>query len=82
MRRKAFVLIEVEKGEAGIVAAELDGKAGIVSADRVFGRCDLVAVIEAADINGLEKVAREIIAPVPYVSRTETLLVISVPELK
>lgn len=34
--RKAYGLIDVEKGEAGSVAVELDGKPGILSADVVL----------------------------------------------
>jgi len=37
---RAYVLIDMEKGEASSVAVELGGKPGILAADVVFGECD------------------------------------------
>ena len=77
MSKKAYVLIDVEKGEAGGVAAELSGKPGILTADVIFGHHDVVAVIEADDVDGLERIVRNVIIPADYVARTQTLLVVS-----
>ena len=75
--KKAYVLVDVEKGEAGNVAAEVSGKPGILTVDVVFGHNDVVVVIQADDTDGLVKIVRDEIAPAEYVARTETLLVTS-----
>ena len=75
MQARAYVLIQAEKGQSGSVAAELDGKPGIMAVDRVFGHVDLVAMIEAADIKGLVRIVRNEIAPSEHVVRTETLII-------
>jgi DNA-binding Lrp family transcriptional regulator len=77
MSQRAYVLIEAQKGQADTVAAELMGKQGILSVDRVFGRHDIVAVIEAEDLDGLVMIIRNEIAPAEHVVRTETLVVTS-----
>ena len=75
MSHRAYVLIEAEKGQGDTVAAELSHKRGILKADQVFGRCDVVAEIEAADLEGLVLIVRNEIAPADYVFHTETLIV-------
>ena len=82
MKQRAYVLIEAEKGQADTVAAELSSKQGILTADRVFGRHDVVAIIEADDINGLAVIVRNNIALADHVVRTETLVVTSVTEAR
>ncbi len=72
---KAYVLIDVEKGEAGSVAVELNGKPGIVAADVVFGQYDVIARIEVDDMDALESIVRDAIAQADYVAHTQTLLV-------
>ena len=75
MSQRAYVLIESEKGQADTVAAELTHKDGILKADQVFGRCDVVALIEADDLEGLVVIVRNKIAPADHVVHTETLIV-------
>jgi DNA-binding Lrp family transcriptional regulator len=77
MKYRAYVLIQAEKGQADTVATELSGKEGILTVDRVFGQHDLVAVIEALNLEGLVGIVRNEIAPSPHVARTETLVVTS-----
>ena len=75
MKRRAYVLIDADKRGAGSIVAELDGKLGIISADSVFGHHDVVAVIEADDMEGLVKIVRNEISQAEGVIHTETLLV-------
>lgn len=75
MKQRGYVLIQAEKGQADTVAAELSGKRGIIAADQVFGQHDVVAVIEAEDLEGLVAIVRNEIAAADHVVRTETLLV-------
>ena len=77
MSQRAYVLIEAAKGQADTVATELMGKQGILSVDRVFGRHDVVAIIEAENLNGLVVIVRNEIAAADHVVRTETLVVTS-----
>jgi DNA-binding Lrp family transcriptional regulator len=77
MSRKAYILIDSEKGEAGSVAAELVNEPGILSVDVIFGHHDLVAVIEADDIDGLLHIVRNCIVPAEHVVHTETMLAVS-----
>ena len=77
MSRRAYVLIKTEKGESSTAAAELSGKHGVLVLDLVFGQYDLIASIEADDVEGLAKIVRNGIAAAEHVSRTETLIVAS-----
>ena len=82
MSSRAYVLIESEKGQSDTVVTELSGKQGILTADQVFGRYDVVAVIEANNLEGLVVIVRNEIAPLDHVVRTETLIVSSAMRLK
>ena len=77
MSIKAYILIAVEKGQADSVDAELSHREGILTVDPVFGQYDVVALIEAADVDGLKAIVRNEIAQAQHVVRTETLLVTS-----
>ena len=77
MSERAYVLIKAEKGESASAAAELSDKQGILSMDLVFGQYDLIASIEADNIQGLAKIVRNDIAAADHVARTETLIVAS-----
>lgn len=76
MSRKAYVMIDVEKGQSGSVAAEISRLSGIISVEVVFGQHNLIALIEADDLDKLAKVVREEIATADFVSHTETLPVV------
>ena len=77
MSERAYVLIKAEKGESGTAAAELGGKQGILALDIVFGQYDMIALIEADDVQGLAKIVRNDIAAADHVACTETLIVAS-----
>lgn len=77
MSRKAYVLIDVEKGEAGSVAVELSGKPGILATDVILGNHDVVAIVEADDVDQLVRIVRNEIIAADGVVRTDTLLVVS-----
>ena len=76
MLRKAYVLVEVEKGQSGSVAAEISNLPGIISAEVVFGQYNLVAIIEAEDIDKLARIVRDKIATADFVLRTQTLPIV------
>ena len=77
MSRKAYVLITAAKGEASSVAVELNGRPGILATDVVWGPHDVVAVVEADNIDELVRLVRNEIVAADGVVRTDTLLVVS-----
>ena len=77
MKKHAYVLIVADKGHADSVAAELNDRKGILRADPVFGRYDVVVLIEAVDVDGLKAIVRDEIAQAQHVERSETLLATS-----
>ncbi len=77
MSERAYVLIKAEKGHEDTAVAELVGKQGLVAVDHVFGQYDIVAVIEADNLDGLVRIVGNDIAAADHVVRTETLLVTS-----
>jgi DNA-binding Lrp family transcriptional regulator len=78
MSNRAYVLIEVAKGQADTVAAELNRSPGVMNVNTVFGRYDVVALIEASEFGGLAQIVRNTIAEADHVLRTETLVLSSV----
>ena len=75
MSVKAYVLIDVEKGLADTVVAELNHKPGVLTAEPIFGRHDVIALIEAPEFDDLAAVVRSVIAEADHVTHTETLVV-------
>lgn len=59
------------------VVTELGNMPELLSVDRVFGQYDIVALIEAEDLDGLIRIVGNDIAAADHVRRTETLLVTS-----
>ena len=53
MSRKAYVLIDVEKGQAPAVVIALNNKSGILAADVILGNHDVIAIVEASDVDAL-----------------------------
>ena len=57
---KAYVLIEVEAGGTGEVVQGIRKVEGVSSADSVAGAYDVVATVEARDIDGLGGLVRQL----------------------
>ena len=75
MSERAYVLIKAEKGQEPTAVTELGNKQELLSVDRVFGQYDIVALIEAEDLDGLVSIVGNDIAVVDHVVRTETLII-------
>ncbi len=75
MSQRAYVLIEAEKGQADTAVTELSYKQGILRADQLFGPYDVIAEIEASDLEGLAIIVRNEIASAEHVVHTQTLVV-------
>lgn len=73
---EAYVLIETEIGKQARVAAELRLVPGVGSADVLAGPYDVMAQVEAADIDALGNLVVTTIQTVEGVKRTLTCPVI------
>ena len=73
MTVKAFILIEVEVGKTGEVVEAVQKLEGVASADAVAGPYDVVTTVEAADLEGIGNLVRQVHS-VAGVRKTITLI--------
>ena len=73
---RAYVLISATAGKALEVATKLHGQQGIVNADAITGKYDVIAQVESGDIAGIGKLIVEKIQAAEGVFKTITCLVI------
>ncbi|MCC7130221.1 MAG: hypothetical protein B6D39_13185 [Anaerolineae bacterium UTCFX2] len=73
---KAYVMIHVRPGSVPEVIRNLRRLDGILKANMTFGPYDVVAEMEASDINHLGKMVASEIQPIPGVIDTLTCLVV------
>ena len=78
MAAKAFVLIETAVGKTKDVLNVLQKTDGIKSVDAVTGPYDVIAVIEAEDLNAVGSLVTAKVHPIEGVNRTVTCLSIRV----
>jgi hypothetical protein len=75
---KAYILIETEMGQATTVSRGIENldasDVSLHSVDPVTGPFDIIAVVEAADLNTLVGSATDRIQRIPGVRRTITCL--------
>lgn len=50
MKKRAYVLIDAEKGQSSSVITTLSEKPGVLAADVIWGPHDTIAIVEADDI--------------------------------
>jgi len=71
---KAFVEIKVSAGSLDLVLETIRKAEGVREAYPVTGHCDIIAVVEAADIKALGSMVTKCIHAVKGVESTETLI--------
>lgn len=76
MAAKAFVLIETAVGKTKEVVAKISELEGIKSVDPVTGPYDVIAIIEAENLNSIGDLVTSKIHPIAGISRTVTCLAI------
>ncbi len=76
MAAKAFVLIETAVGKTKEVASTLKKLEGVDSVDPVTGPYDIIAIIEADELNDIGDLVTGKIHPITGISRTVTCLAI------
>lgn len=74
MALKAFILIMSEIGKTKDVVSALGKVEGVKSVDAVIGPYDIIATVEAKDLEGIGNLVTKKIHPIPGVSRTTTCL--------
>ncbi len=79
MATRAFVLVETSVGRTKEVAAALKGVKGVSAVDAVTGPYDIIAIIEAADLNAVGDVVTSRIHTISGIVRTVTCLAVSLP---
>lgn len=77
MATRAFVLIETSVGRTKEVLGSLRGVQEVVAVDAVTGPYDLIAVVEAPDLNAVGDVVTGRVHTVPGIVRTVTCLAIA-----
>lgn len=75
---RAFILVTSKPGTSQEIVRSRRIK-GVRIANSVFGRYDSVIVVEAKDLEGINRIVYEIIAHDPNVVHTETLISIFHP---
>lgn len=78
MATKAYVLIETAVGKTNDVLKSLRQVKGIREADAVTGEYDIVAVIEAENLNSIGELVTGNIHTVSGIQRTTTYLTVNV----
>ena len=73
---KAFILIETVVGRTKEVDAGLRHIGGVKSVDTVTGPYDIIAIVEAKDLNEIGDLVTGKIHPIAGISRTVTCLAI------
>ena len=76
MSTKAFILIETAVGRTREVADALKGVVGMQSVDVVTGPYDVIAVIDASDMNTMGAMVTEMIHSIGGVVRTVTCVAV------
>ena len=74
MATKAFILIETAVGTSRDVIGSLKSLEGIVSVDMVTGPYDIIAVLEAPDLNSIGAMVTGSVHTIGGVQRTVTCL--------
>ena len=69
---KAYVLIEARAGSSPGLMTALKGNTGVVSASRVTGPYDVIAVVQGDDLNKVHQLITEQIHSITGVVRTTT----------
>ncbi|MBA7465292.1 MAG: Lrp/AsnC ligand binding domain-containing protein [bacterium] len=69
-----LILLRLEAGKEEAVLAKIKDIKGVNKVQAVFGRWDLVATVEAQDLNALTSLVIKNIRAIDGVSATETLV--------
>jgi len=75
---QAYILVQTEVGKSGTVAQEIAKISGVSAAEDVTGPYDVIARVEAQNVDELGKLVIAKIQDVPGITRTLTCTVVHV----
>jgi len=75
---QAYILIQTEVGKAATVAETIAGISGVTLAEDVTGPYDVIARVEAANVDDLGRLVIARLQDVPGITRTLTCTVVHV----
>jgi DNA-binding Lrp family transcriptional regulator len=75
---QAYILIQTEVGKAASVAESIAGISGVTMAEDVTGPYDVIARLEAANVDDLGRLVIAKLQDVPGITRTLTCTVVHV----
>ena len=75
---QAYILIQTEVGKAASVAEQIAGISGVTLAEDVTGPYDVIARVEAANVDDLGRLVIAKLQDVPGITRTLTYTVVHV----
>ncbi len=75
---QAYILIQTEVGKAATVAAQIAAVEGVTLAEDVTGPYDVIARVEAANVDDLGRLVIARLQEVPGITRTLTCTVVHV----
>lgn len=73
---RAYILIKTKPGTSENVARDLRNIAEVKQADPVYGRFDVIAVVEVRDLDALAELVYKAIEGHPNIVHTETSIVL------
>ena len=74
MKAKAFILIETAVGKNREIVNNIKKIKGVTSVDYVTGPYDIIAVVEAENLNDIGDLVTQQIHPISGITRTTTCL--------
>ncbi len=77
MKKRAYVLIDAEKGQSSSVVIALSEKPGVLAADVIWGPHDVIAIVEADDIDTLMHLVQTDISLIDGIAHTDTCLIVT-----
>jgi len=77
MKRRAYILIDTEQSQSSSVVVALSEKPGVVAADVIWGPHDVVAIVEADDIDKLMHLVQCDISLIEGFAHMDTCLIVT-----
>jgi DNA-binding Lrp family transcriptional regulator len=75
---QAYILIQTEVGKAASVAEQIAGISGVTLAEDVTGPYDVIARVEASNVDDLGRLVIAKLQDVPGITRTLTCTIVHV----
>ena len=77
MKKKAYLLIDAEKSQSSSIILALDKRPGVLAADIIWGPHDVIALVEADDIEKLMHLVQTDISLIDGITHIDTCLLVT-----